>query len=83
MTQDIGDKLDTKNLYDTPIYKTRQRGAFKKGNIKYKNLKQRFRKFLRNADLQDEAERYLQLSPEILGNNRTRVVKTMFFKHLY
>ena len=39
VTQDISDKLDTKNLYDTPIYKTRQRGAFKKGNnIKYKNI---------------------------------------------
>ena len=27
VTQDISDKQDTKNLYDTPIYKTRQRGA--------------------------------------------------------
>ena len=27
VTQDISDKQDTKNLYDTPIYKTRQRGG--------------------------------------------------------
>ena len=27
VTQDISDKQDTKNLYDTPIYKTRQRGV--------------------------------------------------------
>ena len=33
VTQDISDKMETRSLYDTPVYKTRQRGQDQGVNV--------------------------------------------------